>query len=99
MSRSGYYDRAKRQAGGPSPAQQRRADLTAKSSITTPSPTGCTDSPGIPADLRRAGEHVSAKTVAKLMRHAGIIGISPRGFVPVTTQAGPDPHPVPPRFL
>ena len=29
------------------------------------------------------------------MRHAGIVGLSPRGFVPVTTQAGPDPHPVP----
>ena len=51
-------------------------------------------SPRILADLREAGEQVSAKTVAKLMRQAGIAGISPRGFVPVTTQAGPDPQPV-----
>ena len=30
VSRSGYYDWAQRQAVGPSPAQQRRSDLTAK---------------------------------------------------------------------
>ena len=51
-------------------------------------------SPRILADLREAGEQISAKTVAKLMRQAGIAGISPRGFVPVTTQPGPDPQPV-----
>jgi putative transposase len=38
---------------------------------------------------------VSRRTVAKLMRRAGIVGLSPRGFVPVTTRAGPNPHPVP----
>ncbi len=32
VSRSSYYDWAQRQAAGPSPAQQRRSDLTAKSS-------------------------------------------------------------------
>jgi len=42
----------------------------------------------------RPAKQVSAKTVATLMRHAGIVGISPRGFMPVTTQAGPNPHPV-----
>jgi transposase InsO family protein len=47
------------------------------------------------ADLRDAGEHVSGKTVAKLMRTSGIVGISPRRFVPTTTLAGPDPQPVP----
>ena len=30
VSRSGYYDWARRQAAGPSVAQQRRSDLTAK---------------------------------------------------------------------
>ena len=30
VSRSGYYDWARRQAAGPSLAQQRRSDLTAK---------------------------------------------------------------------
>ena len=30
VSRSGYYDWARRQAAGPSPAQQRRSDLIAK---------------------------------------------------------------------
>ena len=42
-------------------------------------------SPRILADLRDDGEQVSRKTVAKLMRSNGIVGISPRGWTPVTT--------------
>ena len=45
--------------------------------------------PRIQADLRDDGETVSRKTVAKLMRSNGIVGISPRGFAPVTTVPGP----------
>jgi putative transposase len=94
VSRSGYYDWARRQAAGPSPAQQRRSDLTAKIIKHHADSDQVYGSPRILADLREAGEQVSAKTVAKLMRHAGIAGISPRGFRPVTTQPGPDPQPV-----
>ena len=47
----------------------------------------------IAADLGRpargAGEQVSRKTVAKLMRSNGIVGISPRGWTPITTVPGP----------
>ncbi len=77
VSRSGYYDWAQRQAAGPSPAQQRRTDLTAKIVKHHADSDQVYGSPRILADLREAGEQVSAKTVAKLMRQAGIAGISP----------------------
>ena len=92
VSRSGYYDWARRQAAGPSPTHQRRADLTGKIVGFYTASDRVYGSPRIRADLAEVGEQVSAKTVAKLMRQAGIAGISPRGFVPVTTQVGPDPH-------
>lgn len=38
---------------------------------------------------------VSRKTVAKLMRENGIYGISPRGWVPVTTIVDPAPDTIP----
>jgi transposase InsO family protein len=95
VSRSGYYDWVKRQTAGPSPAQQRRGDLTSKIITFHAESDRVYGSPRILADLREAGEHVSGKTVATLMRRSGIVGISPRGFVPVTTQPGPDLQPVP----
>ena len=95
VSRSGYYDWAGREAGGPSLAERRRTELTARIIEFHTASDRVYGSPRIRADLAEAGEQVSAKTVAKLMRRAGVVGISPRGFVPVTTQAGPDPQPVP----
>ena len=41
------------------------------------------------------GSRCRGKTVAKLMRQHGIVGISPRGCVPATTVPDPSPHPVP----
>lgn len=88
VSRSGYYAWCDRQAAGPSLAQQRRAELTVKIGRFHLESDQVYGSPRILADLRDDGEIVSAKTVAKLMRTNGIVGISPRKFIPVTTVAG-----------
>ena len=95
VARSGYYDWVQRRAAGPSLAHQRRASLTAKIIAFHEESDRVYGSPRILADLREAGERTSGKTVAKLMRTSGIIGTSPRKFVPATTVAGPDPQPVP----
>lgn len=95
VSRSGFYGWAARQASEPSPAQVRRAALTAKITRFHAESDQVYGSPRILADLREDGEVVSAKTVAKLMRCNGIAGISPRRFTPVTTLPGPDLQPVP----
>jgi transposase InsO family protein len=97
VSRSGYYAYHARNAAGPSAAQQRREALTRKIRSFHLDSDQVYGSPRITADLREDGEQVSEKTVAKLMRAAGIAGISPRKFTPVTTIAGPDPTSVPDR--
>ena len=53
--------------------------------------------PRITADLREDGEVVSRKTVARLMRHNEIRGISPRPWRPVTTLPDQVPHTIPDR--
>jgi putative transposase len=89
VSRSGYYAWAKREQAGPSPALQRRQELTTKIIKFHDESDQVYGSPRILADLRDDGEQVSRKTVAKLMRSNGIVGISPRGWTPSTTM--PDP--------
>ena len=84
VSRSGYDAWLERRPGGPSPAQLRRAALTARIVTFHAESDRVYESPRILADLREDGEQVSGKTVAKLMRTSGIVGISPRKFVPVT---------------
>ena len=95
VSRSGYYAWARREATGPSVARRRRERLTVKIAKFHADSDHVYGSPRILADLREDGQKVSGKTVAKLMRHAEIVGISPRRFTPVTTVAGPDRVPVP----
>jgi transposase InsO family protein len=58
---------------------------------------GTYGAPRIHADLVAAGWQVSLKSVAKAMRVAGIEGISPRTWHPVTTVRGPDAAPAPDR--
>ena len=85
VSRSGYYAWQRREQAGPTPRQQRRTALIDKITKFHTDSDHVYGSPRILADLRDDGETVSRKTVAKLMRSNGIVGISPRGWTPVTT--------------
>ena len=85
VSRSGFYKWRKTQAGGPSAAACRRAELDAKVAAFHKASDGVYGAPRILADLRDGGETVSRKTVAASMRRQGLAGISPRTFSPVTT--------------
>lgn len=95
VSRSGYYDWVRRQAVGPGRRQQRLLGLAEKVIAAHEGSDGVYGAPRITAELRAAGEVVSRKTVAKVMRANGIVGISPRSWRPVTTIVDPSPHAVP----
>jgi putative transposase len=96
VSRSGYYAWANRQAGDePGPRAARRADLLVKIKVAHAASDGVNGAPRILADLREAGEVVSRKTVAKLMRGSEIRGISPRPWRPVTTVTDASVHAIP----
>lgn len=92
VSRSGYYAWAQRQSSGPGHRAARRADLTVKIKVAHDASDGVNGAPRITADLREAGEVVSRKTVAKLMRENEIRGISPRPWRPVRTIVEENPH-------
>ena len=68
VSRSGYYDWVARQGAGPGPREQRLLDLADKVLTAHEESDGVYGSPRITAELRQAGEVVSRKTVAKVMR-------------------------------
>jgi transposase InsO family protein len=95
VSRSGYYAWAARKGSGPGPRAARRAELSVKIEAAHAASDGVNGAPRILADLRDDGEIVSRKTVAKLMREAGIVGISPRPWRPVTTLPGAATHHIP----
>ncbi|NYG37967.1 IS3 family transposase [Janibacter alkaliphilus] len=95
VSRSGYYDWAVRQQGGPGPRARRLLNLAVKVCAAHEDSDGVYGAPRITAELRAAGEVVSVKTVAKVMRRNGIAGVSPRAWRPVTTIVHPAPHAIP----
>jgi putative transposase len=95
VSRSGYYAWAQRRAAGPGMREVRRLELVGKIEAAHEASDGVNGAPRITADLRDAGEVISVKTTAKLMRRSGIRGISPRPWRPVTTIVDPNPHVIP----
>jgi putative transposase len=95
VARSGYYAWARRVLAGPSARTVRHAELTAKILIAHEASKQVYGAPRIVADLRAAGEVVSTKTVAKLMRARGIAGISPATWHPVTTTSDSSIHTIP----
>jgi len=95
VSRSGYYAWAARRDAPPGPRAARTADLTVKILDFHAASDQVNGAPRILADLREAGERVSKKTVAKIMRDNGIRGISPRSWQPVTTISDDGPHVIP----
>lgn len=95
VARSAYYKWTRRVAVGPTARWVRRSDLTAKIIDAHGESNGVYGAPRILADLREAGEVVSVKTVAKLMRSAGVEGISPATWHPVTTTRDGAVHTIP----
>ena len=82
VSRSGFYLWRARRDRGPTPSQQRRAELDAKVAASHAASDGVYGAPRVLADLRADGERVSRKTVVPAFRRQGLAGISPRTFAP-----------------
>ena len=95
VSRSGWYGWRTRRVGPPGQRAARRADLAVKIRVAHDASDGVNGAPRITADLREAGEVVSCKTVARIMRDNGIRGISPRPWRPVTTIPDAATHHIP----
>jgi len=86
VSRSGYYAWVKRP---PSSRAVRDERLTKAVQASHARSDGTYGAPRIRADLQDAGERVSQKRVARLMREAGVVGVHRRRGVR-TTRRGPD---------
>ena len=82
VSHSGYYAWTKRL---PSSRARRDALLVPRIIASHEASDGTYGSPRILGDLKDAGEFVGRKRVARLMRDAGVVGVSRRRFV-ITTK-------------
>jgi len=95
VSKSGYYAAPKRP---PSRRRQRHDELLPKIRDFFEASDRNYGSPRIYKDLREAGEKVTRKTVAKLMKKHGITPKRPKPFKPMTTDSN-HTHPIAPNLL
>jgi putative transposase len=91
VSTSGYYKWRKRT---PSDRDRRDEELLEMITDIHSDSYGTYGSPRIHAELKARGEHVGQKRVARLMREAGIEGVSRRS-APTTTTSNDNDRPVP----
>src|SRR5215216_6454391 len=84
VSRSGYHAWRARPVNAQA---SRRAELAEKILPIFIASDGTYGSPRIHRDLLADGEQVDRKTVAKVMKQAGLFASSPRSFVPTTTDS------------
>src|SRR3954469_25101695 len=87
VSRSGYHAWCKRPV---SASATRRAELAEKIRPIFIAKRGVYGSPRIHLELLAEGEQVDRKTVAKVMKQAGLYAASPKPFVPATTDSKHD---------
>jgi len=95
VDRRRFHEWERRLERPATPTRARMARLVEAVKASHAASDGTYGAPRIRADLVEAGWAVSVKTVAKAMRQAGIAGISPRSWHPVTTRRGADPLPAP----
>ncbi len=84
VSRSGYHAWRQR---GPSARAQRDAALQVQIAASHTRSDGTYGAPRILEDLREAGQRVGRKRVARLMRGAGLVGVSRRRGIRTTRRA------------
>ena len=90
VSASGYYAWRSRPASARATAD---VDLTRRIRTIHAGSHGTYGAPRIHAELQAEGVHIARKRVARLMRAAGIAGVSRRRHAPVTTKQAPDHRP------
>jgi len=83
VSRSGYYESRNRE---PSQRDRRMAEVERKACAAFDASHGTYGSPRLAEQLRKNGETVSTKTVAKAMKNAGLVARTKRRFK-VTTDS------------
>jgi hypothetical protein len=83
VSTSGYYAWCQR---SPSARAQADAELTSRMSAIHERSHGTYGAPRVHAELAAAGTQVGRKRVARLMRTAGLVGVSRRKWITCKTQ-------------
>jgi len=90
VSASGYYAWRSRPASARATAD---ADLTRHIRTIHAGSYGTYGAPRVHAELKADGLSVGRKRIARLMRAAGIAGVSRRRSAPITTRQATDHHP------